>query len=115
MKICIKENEFNPSFIGLYGEKKAIEQGYSIIEVQQGYEDCSFDDFDKNGFNIELYNKRKQSYKSQNKIAELKQKLANTDYKAIKYAEGVLTKEEYEPIKKERQALRDKINQLEQK
>ena len=52
---------------------------------------------------------------SQLQIAKLKQKLQETDYKAIKYAEGVLTKEEYEPIKKERQALRDKINQLEQK
>ena len=48
-------------------------------------------------------------------IMELKIKLKETDYKAIKFAEGLLTKEEYEPIKKERQALRDKINQLEQK
>lgn len=32
-------------------------------------------------------------------IAELKQKLSDTDYQAIKYAEGWLTEEEYEPIK----------------
>jgi hypothetical protein len=46
-------------------------------------------------------------------IAELKAKLKNTDYKAIKYAEGVLTLTEYEPIKTERQAWRDRINTLE--
>jgi hypothetical protein len=47
------------------------------------------------------------------RILGYKIKLANTDYKAIKYAEGWLSDEEYEPIKAERQALRDKINALE--
>ena len=46
-------------------------------------------------------------------IAELKAQLAETDYKAIKYAEGWITEEEYAPIRAERQALRDKINELE--
>lgn len=47
------------------------------------------------------------------KIAKLKQNLFDTDYKAIKYAEGYLTDEEYEPIKEQRQAWRDEINTLE--
>ena len=46
-------------------------------------------------------------------IAELKQQLFLTDYKAIKYAEGWITDEEYAPIRAERQAIRDKINELE--
>lgn len=46
-------------------------------------------------------------------IDMLKAELSKTDYKAIKYAEGWITAEEYEPIKAERQALRDKINALE--
>lgn len=46
-------------------------------------------------------------------IAKLKSQLAETDYKAIKYAEGWLTDKEYAPIKAERQALRDRINELE--
>ena len=46
-------------------------------------------------------------------IDVLKYKLQQTDYKAIKYAEGWLTEEEYIPIKEERQALRDQINELE--
>lgn len=46
-------------------------------------------------------------------IAELKAKLAATDYQAIKYAEGVLSAEEYEPTKIIRQEWRDRINELE--
>lgn len=46
-------------------------------------------------------------------IAELKQKLADTDYQAIKYAEGWITEEEYAPIKAQRQEWRDAINALE--
>lgn len=43
----------------------------------------------------------------------LKKKLADTDYKAIKYAEGFISEEEYAPIKAERQRIRDEINELE--
>lgn len=46
-------------------------------------------------------------------IAELKAKLAETDYQAIKYAEGLLTAEEYAEMRAQRQAWRDRINELE--
>lgn len=45
-------------------------------------------------------------------IANCLSELSSTDYKAIKYAEGLISAEEYEPIKAERQALRDRINEL---
>ncbi len=48
------------------------------------------------------------------KIAELKYKLSQTDYQALKYAEGQITEEEYAPIKAQRQEWRDEINLLEQ-
>ena len=47
-------------------------------------------------------------------IKELKQKLADTDYQAIKYAEGATSAEEYAPIKAIRQEWRDRINELEE-
>lgn len=47
------------------------------------------------------------------KIGELKTNLSKTDYQAIKYAESMLTEEEYAPIKAQRQAWRDEINALE--
>lgn len=49
----------------------------------------------------------------QARIAELKQLLAESDYKAIKYAEGWLTADEYADTKAQRQAWREEINALE--
>lgn len=48
------------------------------------------------------------------RILLLKRQLQETDYKAIKYAEGWLTDEEYAEIKAERQRIRDEINRLEE-
>ena len=46
-------------------------------------------------------------------IMLLKNRLQETDYKAIKYSEGWLTDEEYAETKAERQVIRDEINRLE--
>lgn len=46
-------------------------------------------------------------------ILRLKSQLKQTDYKAIKYAEGWITEEEYAEIKAERQRIREEINRLE--
>ncbi len=50
----------------------------------------------------------------QRRITELKQKLTLTDYKAIKYAEGLISDAEYADIKAERQAYRNEINEIEE-
>ena len=47
------------------------------------------------------------------KINILKEQLAETDYKALKFIDGEFTEEEYAPIPKERKACRIKINELE--
>lgn len=47
------------------------------------------------------------------KISETKAKLSETDYQAIKYAEGFISETDYAPIKAQRQAWRDEINALE--
>ena len=46
-------------------------------------------------------------------ISQLKKQLSDTDYKAIKYAEGQLTEEDYSTIRLQRQSYRDRINELE--
>ena len=46
-------------------------------------------------------------------INALKEKLAETDYKALKFIDGEFTEEEYAPIRKERKNYRIKINELE--
>lgn len=47
------------------------------------------------------------------RINYLKLKLSETDYKAIKYAEGLISDEDYATVKAERQDWRNKINALE--
>lgn len=48
-------------------------------------------------------------------IERLKAELSATDYKCLKYVDGALTEAEYAEIKKYRQELRNRINQLEEK
>lgn len=73
----------------------------------------------ENGFlvdvEIDVQLKQKEEIKENiiSEIKNLKQKLSDTDYQAIKYAEGQLSEEEYQPIKEQRQAWRDRINELE--
>lgn len=50
----------------------------------------------------------------ESEIAVRKQKLEQTDYQAIKYAEGKLTDEEYAEAKEQRAAWRAEINELEE-
>jgi hypothetical protein len=69
MKICIKETEFNPSLLqqSWCSEELAIEKGYTIVEVDEAYKDCCFEDFNEDlTFNVEKYNNRKQTEKADN-------------------------------------------------
>lgn len=49
------------------------------------------------------------------KIDKLKAELSKSDYKAIKFAEGLIPADEYDAIKAERQKIRAEINELESK
>lgn len=50
------------------------------------------------------------------KIAEinaLKSLLQGTDYKCMKFAEGAMSEEEFAPVREQRAAWRERINELE--
>lgn len=47
-------------------------------------------------------------------IAQLKQNLKATDYQAIKHSEGLITDEEYKPIKTQREEWRKLINKYQE-
>ena len=49
----------------------------------------------------------------QSEIIELKKYLSDTDYKAIKYAEGEITESDYQEVKAQRHDARVRINELE--
>ena len=56
-----------------------------------------------------------EKHKDMTEITELKQKLKDTDYVAVKIAEGEATKEEYADILEQRKQWRERINELEEK
>jgi len=47
-------------------------------------------------------------------IANLKAQLTNTDYKAVKYAEGLISAADYVATKAERETIRAQIRALEE-
>ena len=49
----------------------------------------------------------------QAEIVELKKYLSDTDYKAIKFAEGEITESDYQEVKSQRHDARVRINELE--
>jgi hypothetical protein len=51
--------------------------------------------------------------KYQSEIVELKKYLSDTDYKAIKFAEGEITESDYQEVKLQRHDARARINELE--
>ena len=57
--------------------------------------------------------KQTRIFNLQMRIGGLKSKLQATDYKAIKYAEGELSAEEYAETREQRRAWRAEINALE--
>ena len=61
----------------------------------------------------QLKTERSNTIQAKARIAELKRNLQNTDYQAIKYAEGELSAEDYASTKAQRQSWRAEINQLE--
>lgn len=64
-------------------------------------------------FDNEKHNKVEKNLNNLERIVELKSLLTESDYKAIKYAEGYITEEEYSEVKLLRQSWRDEINELE--
>lgn len=62
---------------------------------------------------IETYVLFTEKELAEREIQTLKTYLQSTDYKAIKFAEGVMSAEEYAPIKAKRQEARNRINELE--
>lgn len=71
----------------------------------------AWDEFEE----IQVYIPYSKRQYAQRQIDGYKRKLAESDYKALKYFEGYLSEDEYAPIKNERQSWRDKINELEEK
>ena len=95
----------------------AYKRGWDIEHNFIAIEDTQVSDIDDNLYRKELCPMKteedllKDQYRIE--IQQLKKQLSDTDYKAIKYAEGQISESEYAPVKAERQGYRDRINELE--
>lgn len=108
MKIKIL-NEYNYQTFPIVDDMVEIDET-NIDKIGNGYK---FDLATKTIVEDTTYQSTKEQEEKLNRIFELKIKLIQTDYQAIKYAEGQISEEEYAPIKEQRQKWRDEINKLE--
>lgn len=86
-------------------------KGFAYLEVTNGT--ITSVKLNREAYNAYINSQPEPTEDIESKIAELKQKLADTDYIACKIAEGAATREEYADVIAQRQAWRDEINRLE--
>lgn len=96
-----------------------LEKGYLREEVIIRPDSAPIDDVTKFAWadedyeTIQRYIVMPDAKRNQNRIAQLKGLLRETDYAVIKIAEGAAAPEEYADVIAQRQAWRDEINELE--
>lgn len=109
-------------FLDLDKDKKIL--GVSPNKYSKNLIEVELEEFPKVGFDYYIdnkllksdeYQKMLNNSKINKRILELKKLLSESDYKAIKYFEGLLTEEEYKPTKELRENYRKEINNLEEK
>ena len=111
----VKDEEGNITIQPMFTEEELSKEPYNYtkVEIGEGYLDCIGLDFnDDLTFSVDKYNARKQSITNGKRIAELKSLLANTDYQVLKWNEGELTDEQFEPMRLQRKAWREEIRSL---
>lgn len=79
-----------------------------VVDVEGSKEQEAYDETEL----IYVYTPYTDYDLAKKRIDELKEMLKNTDYQAIKFAEGVMYESEYAPVRTQRQAWREEINRL---
>lgn len=98
----IKDGEYAPRMLTIDGRQ--VHNPTEAMYIAQGYTKVQPHELTQE----ELAEQARQA-----RIAELHTLLEESDYKAIKFAEGWISAADYAATKAERQAWRDEINQLE--
>lgn len=84
-------------------------EAQKVWDVEPVEARAAYDEYE----DIQVYVPYTEKELAEREIVTLKAKLSATDYKAIKYAEGVLSASEYAETKAQREAWRSRINTLE--
>jgi hypothetical protein len=96
--------------VGVYEE---ILPNHKTIEVTEDQLKFLIDNLGNIDANLTVLKDLKREKELLDALDNYHSLLQASDYKAIKYAEGLLTEDEYAPIKTQRQAWREEINRLE--
>ena len=98
--------------VGHYEVVRTFENGGKektwVIDIPYVPYQEAYDEYEQ----IQVYVLYTDKELAEREIKSLKQKLADTDYQAIKYAEGVMSESDYAPIKQQREDWRYRINYL---
>ena len=116
MKIAIKKNNLNLGIFKIKTNEQIVSEpfNYKIIEIDNKFSDCKYEDFNNNfEFDSVKYCLRKSKEKAVSEIELCKSKLEKYDYIGIKIATGRATIEDYAVQIAEMRELADKINELE--
>lgn len=100
----------NNIVVGVYEE---VLPNHTTLEVTEEQLKLLIDNLGNIDVNLNILKDLKKEKEILDKLEQYHIFLQETDYKAIKYAEGLISEEEYHPIKVQRQAWRDEINKLE--
>lgn len=123
MKYFIKviNNTIEETRIGVFderAEKEFIKEGFSEIDEEEGKKlKWNIPQQFINGQVVDNkteINKRQDTERLYNELADYKSKLTNTDYVVIKISEGVASAEEYKTVLKNRAEWRAHINEIEE-
>lgn len=79
-----------------------------VVDVPYVPYQAAYDEYE----DIQVYVPYNDKELAVREIETLKRNLADTDYQAIKYAEGVMSESEYIPFKSQREVWRYRINYL---
>lgn len=95
---------------------RAIETAKKAIEITEteyaGLKNGTYKIADDLMSVIKISEQEKAAEVQKERIEELKQKLAKTDNISLACIDGSISEQDYEPIKEQRQAIRDEINAL---
>lgn len=102
--------------LAVWTDESILPEELSVIELTKEQAEAFMNKaiyetfFYSNGIiNIKIVEKEFNEYE----IIQLKQQLADMDYKTSKYVDGDYTEEEWQEIVKERKAIRERIRELE--
>ena len=114
-KLFVAHHDATEAIAAVYEDRIVEEENggisiYKDLVTHAVEEKDAWDEYEE----IQVYVPYSENELAEREIAKLKEKLRETDYQAIKFAEGEMSLEDYAELKEKRAAWRKKINEFEE-